>query len=139
MNEIVTVHVGLHGLLPKLAVIPVGRAEVLNVTGVVDPPVRVAVIDDEPLVPPWFTLSTFGEGAERLKLNGAGGATVSDRVVVRVSPPPTAVIVTVVVPSAAVAVAANETVAVQVGVHGLLVKVAVTPAGNADVEKVKEG
>jgi hypothetical protein len=49
------------------------------------------------------------------------------------------VIVTVVVPSAAVAVAANETVAVQVGVHGLLVKVAVTPAGNADVEKVKEG
>jgi hypothetical protein len=46
--------------------------------------------------------------------------------------------VTVVVPVVAVAVAENETVAVQVGVHGLLVNVAVTPVGRADVEKVTE-
>jgi hypothetical protein len=46
--------------------------------------------------------------------------------------------VTVVVPIVAVAVAENETVAVQVGVHGLLVNEAVTPVGKADVEKVTE-
>jgi hypothetical protein len=36
----------------------------------------------------------------------------------------------------AVAVAVNETVTVQVGLQGLLVKVAVTPVGSAEVEKV---
>jgi hypothetical protein len=46
------------------------------------------------------------------------------------------VIVTIVVPIVAVAVAENETVEVQVGVHGLLVNAAVTPVGKADVEKV---
>ena len=40
--------------------------------------------------------------------------------------------VTVAVPSVAVAVAENDTVAVQVGLHGLLVNVAVTPVGRVD-------
>jgi hypothetical protein len=53
VNDTVTVHVGLHGLLPKLAVIPVGRAEVLNVTGAVMAPVfRVAVIKEVGLMMP---------------------------------------------------------------------------------------
>jgi hypothetical protein len=42
------------------------------------------------------------------------------------------------VPVVAVAVAENETVTVHVELHGLLVKVAVTPAGNVDVEKVTD-
>jgi len=42
------------------------------------------------------------------------------------------------VPSAAVAVAENETVTVQVGLHGLLVKEAVTPLGRPVVEKVTD-
>jgi len=46
------------------------------------------------------------------------------------------VIVTVIVPRVAVAVAENETVTVQVGLHGLFVKVAVTPVGRLEVEKV---
>ena len=43
---------------------------------------------------------------------------------------------TVVVPRVAAAVAENETVTVQVGLHGLLVKIAVTPVGNPEAEKV---
>ena len=42
----------------------------------------------------------------------------------------------VTVPSAAVAVAANDTVTEQVGLHGLFVNVAVTPVGRPDAEKV---
>ena len=54
------------------------------------------------------------------------------------APPPLALIVTMLVPSAAVAVAENETVTVQVGLHGLLVKEAVTPLGRPVVEKVTD-
>jgi hypothetical protein len=53
-----------------------------------------------------------------------------------VAPIPAAVIVTVVVPRVAVEVAENETVTVHVGLHGLFVKVALTPLGSVDVEKV---
>ena len=45
-------------------------------------------------------------------------------------------IVIVDVPVVAVAVAVKETVTVQVGVHGLFVKVAVTPLGRPDAENV---
>ncbi len=48
----VTVQVGLHGLFVKVAVTPVGRPDALNVTGVVVPLARMAVIDDEGLVEP---------------------------------------------------------------------------------------
>ena len=51
-NETVTVHVGLHGLLVKVAVTPVGRPDAENVTAAVDPLTRVASIDDEELVEP---------------------------------------------------------------------------------------
>jgi len=51
-NETVTVHVGLHGLLMKIAVTPVGRPDAENVTAAVDPLTRVASIDDEELVEP---------------------------------------------------------------------------------------
>jgi hypothetical protein len=52
-NETVAVHVGLHGLLVKMARTPLGRTEVIEkVTGVVVPAVRVAVIMDCGLVEP---------------------------------------------------------------------------------------
>jgi hypothetical protein len=74
-------------------------------------------------------------GVPRLKSN-AGAATVKDSVVVGLRPPPVAVIVTVTVPRVAVDVAEKETVTVHVGLHGLFVKVAVTPLGRVDVENV---
>ncbi len=42
------------------------------------------------------------------------------------------------VPKAAVDVAENDTVTVHVGLHGLLVNVAVTPVGRPDAENVTE-
>ena len=45
-------------------------------------------------------------------------------------------IVTVAVPSVALAIAENDTVTAHVGLHGLFVKVAVTPVGNPEAEKV---
>ncbi len=45
-------------------------------------------------------------------------------------------IVTVTVPRVALAVAENDTVTVQVGLHGLFVKLAVTPVGRPDALKV---
>ncbi len=51
-------------------------------------------------------------------------------------PPPVASIETVTGPVVAVAVAVKDTVTVQVGLQGLLVKVAVTPVGSPVAEKV---
>src|SRR2546425_2839634 len=65
-----------------------------------------------------------------------GASTVNDRLVERVVPPPEASIETVLVPMVAVEVAENDTVAVQVGLQGLFVKVAVTPLGSPEAEKV---
>ncbi len=53
-------------------------------------------------------------------------------------PPPEVSIVTVLVPAVALGDATNETVAVHVGLHGLLVNVAVTPLGRPDAENVTE-
>jgi len=52
------------------------------------------------------------------------------------APPPEASILTLVVPRVAEAVAEKETVTVHVGLHGLLVNVAVTPAGRLEAENV---
>jgi len=134
-NETVTVQVGLHGLLVKVAVTPVGNPEAENVTDAVAPLTSVASIEAGELVEPWTTVKLPGEGVERLKSKD-GAFTVNDREVVGLSPPPVAVIVTVTVPRVAVAVAENETVTVQVGLQGLFVKVAVTPDGSPDAEKV---
>src|SRR5437867_3950674 len=130
-----TVQVGLHGLLVKVAVTPVGRPDALNVTLVVDPLTKVASIDEEELVEPWTTVRLLGDGVERLKSN-AGAETVRESEVEWLAPPPEASIDTVVVPKVAVAVAEKETVTVQVGSHGLFVKTAVTPVGRPEAEKV---
>ncbi len=66
-NETVTVHVGLHGLFVNVGVTPEAWPEAENVTELVEPLVSVAVIEDEPLVPPWATVRLFGFGVERLK------------------------------------------------------------------------
>lgn len=66
-NETVTVHVGLHGLFVNIGVTPEGWPEAEKVTELADPLVSVAVIEDEPLVPPWATVRLFGFGVERLK------------------------------------------------------------------------
>jgi hypothetical protein len=136
-NETVTVQVGLHGLFVNVAVTPVGRPDAENVTDAVVPLTIVASIDDEELVDPWTTLKLLGDGVDRLK-SKAGAATVNERVVEWLAPPPLALIVTMLVPSVAVAVEENETVTVHVGLHGLLVKVAVTPVGRAVAEKVTD-
>jgi hypothetical protein len=136
-KETVTVHVGLHGLLVNVAVTPVGSVDVVNVTGVVVPADSVAVIEDEGLDAPCTTVKLFGEGVDRLKLK-AGVATVNDRVVEWLAPPPVPVMVIVDVPRVAADVAENDTVTVHVGLHGLFVNVAVTPLGKADVEKVTD-
>jgi hypothetical protein len=119
----------------KVAVTPVGRVEVEKVTAVVAPLTKVAVIDDVGLDAPCTTARLPGVGVERLK-SKAGAATVNDSDVVGLIPPPVAVIVTVTVPRVAVDVAEKETVTVHVGLHGLFVKVAVTPLGRVDVENV---
>ncbi len=135
-KETVTVHVGLQGLLVKVAITPVGRPEAEKVTGAVVPLTRVAVIDDDGLELPCTTVKLLGDGVDRLKSNAAGAATVNDKLVEWLAPPPDAAILTVVVPKVAVAVAEKDTVTVQVGLQELLVNVAVTPLGRPDAEKV---
>ncbi len=72
-----TVQVGLHGLLVKVAVTPVGRPDAENVTAAVVPLTRVASTDDDELVEPWTTLKLLGDGVDRLK-SKAGAATVNE-------------------------------------------------------------
>jgi len=131
VNETVTVHVGLQGLFVNVAVTPVGRPDALNVTPVGVPLTKVASMDDDGLVEPWMTLRLLGEGVDSEKSN-AGAFTVNDKLVEWLAPPPAALTITVTAPRVAVAVAEKDTVTVQVGLHGLLVKVAVTPLGRAD-------
>ncbi len=76
--------------------------------------------------------------ADMEKSGMAAGLTVSERLVVWLAPPPVAVMVMVAVAVVAVAVAVNETVTVHVGLHGLLVNVAVTPVGSPLAEKVTD-
>lgn len=64
--------------------------------------------------------------------------TVRLNVVEWLAPPPEAVMVMVKVPVVADAEAANETVTVHVGLHGLFVNVGVTPEGWPEAEKVAE-
>jgi hypothetical protein len=61
-------------------VTPVVRVEVENVTAVVAPLTKVAVIEDEGLVKPCTTVRLAGVGVERLK-SKAGAATVRESVV----------------------------------------------------------
>ena len=68
-KEIVIVQVGLHGLLVKVAVTPLGRddATAENVMGAVVPLTKVAIIDDAGLVEPWTTVKALGEGVDKEK------------------------------------------------------------------------
>lgn len=84
----------------------------------------------------WSSTTGVSQETDVVVVCGAGAAAVNSIVTERLTPPPSALIVTLVVPRTAVAVAENETVTVHVGLHGLLAKVAVTPLGRADVEKV---
>ncbi len=135
-KETMTVQVGLHPLFVKVAVTPVGRPDAAKVTAVVVPLTRVASIDDDGLLPPWTTVRLLGEGVDRLKPKIGAGVTLKVRLVEWLAPPPEASIDTVTVPRVAVPVAENETVTLQVGLHPLLVNVAVTPVGRPDAEKV---
>jgi len=131
----VTVQAGLHGLLVKVAITPEGRPDAEKVTEAVVPLTRVASIDEERLVEPWTTVRLLGDGVERLKSNAAA-VTVKDNEVEWLAPPPETSIDTVAVPKVAVAVAEKDTVTVQVGLHGLFVKSAVTPVGRPEAENV---
>ncbi len=75
-NETVTVQVGLHGLLVKAAVTPLGKPDAEKVIELL-PLTRVAIIDDDGLEAPWTTVRLLGEGVERLK-SKVGAATVNE-------------------------------------------------------------
>ncbi len=75
-NETVTIHVGLHGLLVKVAVTPLGNPDAEKVIELL-PLTRVAIIDDDGLEAPWTTDRLLGEGVERLK-SKVGAATVNE-------------------------------------------------------------
>ena len=135
-NVTVREHVGLHGLLVNVAVTPLGKPDAEYVTGVVVPLTNVAVMDEVGLAEPWTAVRALGDGTPRLKSNAAGAETVRERLVEWLAPPPETLMVIVDVPSVAVDVAEKWTVTVQVGLHELFVKVAVTPVGRPDAEKV---
>lgn len=128
----VTTLVDVAGLVPKAAVTPVGRPEADNVTLPVKPPVLVTVTVLVP-VPPCVTETLAGE-AESEKFGAATVVTVRLMVVVCVSVPDVPVIVTVDVPVVAVELAVNVTTLLEV--VGFVPKVAVTPVGNPEAERV---
>jgi hypothetical protein len=122
------------GLVPKVAVTPEGRVEVANVTLPVKPPEGVSVMVLLPL-PPWATVTLVGE-AESEKSGVATALMVREIEVVWVSVPEVPVIVIVLVPVVAVLLAVK--VNTLVPVVGLVPKVAVTPDGRAEVDKLTD-
>ena len=120
------------GLVPNDAVTPLGSAEFDSVTDPVKPAMSVTVIVLLPLVP-CFTVRLEGE-AESEKSGCAGAVTVSEMVVVCVRLPDVPVMVTVDVPVVAVELAVNDTELVEV--VGLVPKLAVTPEGRPEAERV---
>ena len=120
------------GLVPNDAVTPLGSADVDKVTDPVKPPESVTVMVLLPLVP-CFTVRLEGE-AESEKLGVAVAFTVSEMVVVCVRLPDVPVMVTVDVPVVAVELALKVTALVEV--VGLVPKLAVTPEGRPEADKV---
>jgi hypothetical protein len=87
-KETVAVQFVLQGVLPKLAVTPVGNTEAIEKAR--DMFVKeTARIDDESLALPRTTERLFGK-ADKLKVKALTRYTVSERLVVWVTPPPTA-------------------------------------------------
>jgi len=140
MNEIVTVHVGLHALLMKVAVTPVGSIEVTEkVTGVVTPAVRVAVIIEDELVPPWATERLLGEGVDKVNAKVVGEMVRLNVVVALLDPlVPVTVIVNVPTTDVGEAEIIAETLHVGAGVHvgGFGTKTTLRPPGRVERLKV---
>src|SRR5207249_793104 len=130
----VALHVGLQGLFVNAdAVTPVGRVvRILNVTGVVVAPVaKVAVAVSTPPAAPGVMVNVDGDAAS-VKSKKPETTKVNVAVRVTVGVPPLAWIVMTVEEAGAVAEAVKVTVALHVGLQGLLVKAdAVTPVGRA--------
>jgi len=130
----VALHVGLHGLLVNAeAVTPLGSAvTMLKVTGVVVAPVaNVAVAVSTPPAAPSAIDSVVGLAAS---VKSKNPETTKVKVAVRVTTgdPPLAWMVMTVEEAGALAAAVKVTVALHVGLHGLLVNAdAVTPDGRA--------
>ncbi len=122
------------GLVPNVAVTPLGRAEVESVTDPVKPFDGVTLIVLLPLAP-CVTLRLVGE-AESEKFGDAGALIVRLTVVVWLSVPETPVTVIAVVPVVAVELAVK--VSTLEPVVGFVPKVAVTPLGRAEVDSVTE-
>src|SRR5215467_2433584 len=120
------------GLVPNEAVTPLGRAEFDSVTDPVKPPEGVTVIVLLPLVP-CFTVRLEGE-AESEKFGVAVAFTVRLMEVVWLRLPEVPVMVTVEVPVVAVALAVKVTELVDV--VGLVPKLAVTPEGRPEADRV---
>lgn len=120
------------GLVPNVAVTPAGKPDADKLTLPVNPPEGVTVIVLFPLFP-WTTVTLEGD-AESEKFGVATAFTVREIVVVCVSVPEVPVMVTVAVPVVAVLLAVNVTTLVDV--VGLVPKVAVTPEGKPDADKL---
>ena len=128
----VALQAGLHGLLLNAeAVTPVGRAVTrLKVTGEVTPEVSVVAAVSTPPGAPSVIASVEGL-AVRVKLKVVM-TRVNVAVCVTAGVPPVAWIVITVEDAGALEAAVNVTVALQVGLHGLLLNAeAVTPVGRA--------
>jgi len=128
----VTTLVEVVGLVPKLAVTPEGNPDADRVTLPVNPPTGLTVIVLFPLLP-CVTVKLDGE-AESEKSGFTVALTVSEIVVVCVRLPEVPVMVTVAVPVAAVELAVNVTELVDV--VGLVPKLAVTPEGRPEADRV---
>jgi hypothetical protein len=128
----VTVLVLVVGFVPKVAVTPEGSPDAERLTLPVNPPESVTVIVLLPLLP-CVTVKLLGE-AESEKLGVAGAFTVSETVVVWLRLPEVPVIVTVAVPVVAVELALSVKALLEVA--GLVPKLAVTPEGSPEAEKL---
>jgi hypothetical protein len=124
--------VELVGLVPNVAVTPLGRVELARLTDPVNPLLGVTVIVLLPFVP-CFTVKLDGD-ADSEKFGAAGALTVRLIEVVCVNVPEVPVIVTVDVPVVAVLLALKVTTLVDVA--GFVPNVAVTPAGSPEADKV---
>jgi hypothetical protein len=120
------------GFVPNAAVTPEGRAELESVTLPVKPPEGVTEIVLLPAVP-CLTVKLDGD-ADNEKSGVATAFTVNETEVVWVNAPDVPVIVTDEVPVVAVLLA--DSVSKLLPVVGLVPKVAVTPAGRPDADKL---
>lgn len=122
------------GLVPNEAVTPLGKAEVLSDTEPVKPLRSVTEIVLLPLVP-CFTVKLVGE-ADSEKFGVAVAFTVSEMEVVWVKDPEVPVTVTVAVPVVAVLLAVSVNTLLEV--VGLVPKLAVTPEGRPEAERLTD-